>query len=104
MKEILKQAKGARAASLILANASAEQRNRFLSLLGKTLIDQQGKVIEANQKDLAQAKADGKNSAYLDRLGLSAAGSQRGNRNRLQHHGQLPAGLASLPDRLFLAA
>src|SRR5450759_3223987 len=77
MKEILEQAERAKAASLVLANASAEQRNRFLSLLSKTLVDQQGKVVEANRKDLAQAKAAGRNSAYLDRLGLSEAGIRK---------------------------
>jgi len=72
-REILEQAKAAKAASLVLANASAEQRNRLLLLLSKTLIDQQGKVVEANREDLAQAKAAGRNSAYLDRLGFFEA-------------------------------
>ena len=73
-QEILEQAKGAKAASLVLADTSAEQRNRFLSLLSKTLIARQGKVVEANREDLKQAKAAGRNSAYLDRLELLEAG------------------------------
>lgn len=76
-QEILEQAKGAKAASLVLANASAEQRNRFLSLLSKTLINRQKKVIEANREDLKQAKAAGRNSAYLDRLGISKTGIRK---------------------------
>jgi glutamate-5-semialdehyde dehydrogenase len=76
-QEILEQAKGAKAASFVLANTSAEQRNRFLSLLSKTLIDQQEKVVDTNQRDLAQAKAAGRNSAYLDRLGISEAGIRK---------------------------
>ena len=77
MKEILEQAKRAKAASLVLANTSAEERNRFLSLLGKTLIDRRGKVVGANQADLKRAKAAGRNSVYLDRLGLSGAGIRK---------------------------
>ena len=76
-QEILEQAKGAKAASLVLANTSIEQRNRFLSLLNKTLIDRWEKVVEANQRDLAQAKATSRNSAYLDRLGISKAGIRK---------------------------
>ena len=76
-QEILEQAKKAKTASFALANASAEQRNRFLSLLSKNLIERQEKVVEANQKDLAQAKASGRNSAYLERLGISKAGIRK---------------------------
>ncbi len=54
-----------------MANASAEQRNKFLSLLSKTLADHREKVIEANREDLKAAKAAGRNNAYLDRLALS---------------------------------
>jgi len=77
MTEILEQAKRAKTASLVLANASAEQRNRFLSLLSKTLIARREKVVEANQEDLKRAKAAGRNSAYLDRLGLPEAGIRK---------------------------
>lgn len=77
MKTILEQAKGAKEASLVLANTPAEQRNRFIFLLSKTLVDQQERIVEANQRDLAQAKAAGRNSAYLDRLSLSGAGIRK---------------------------
>ncbi len=76
-REILEQVRRAKAASLVLANASAKERNRFLSFLSKALIDRRGKVIGANQADLKRAKAAGRNSAYLDRLGLSEAGIRK---------------------------
>ena len=77
MNTIREQAKRAKAAGLVLANVSAERRNRFLFLLGETLVARQEKVIEANREDLTQAKADGRNSAYLDRLGLPETGIRK---------------------------
>ncbi|MFH2068823.1 MAG: glutamate-5-semialdehyde dehydrogenase [Candidatus Omnitrophota bacterium] len=76
-QEILEQAKEAKAASFVLASVSAEQRNRFLSLLSKALIVRQKKVVEANREDLKRAKTAGRNSAYLDRLGFSEAGIRK---------------------------
>ena len=77
MEEILQQAKGARAASLILSTASLEKRNRCLSLLAEEVLREKEEIVRENQKDLDSARQAGRRGSYLDRLGLMEAGIKR---------------------------
>jgi glutamate-5-semialdehyde dehydrogenase len=66
-------AQRAKAASRVLAVATTAQKNRALELLAAGLRAGTADILEANAKDLADAKAAGKNAAFLDRLLLDPA-------------------------------
>ncbi|MBL8923742.1 MAG: glutamate-5-semialdehyde dehydrogenase [Myxococcaceae bacterium] len=66
-------AQRAKAASRVLAVATTAQKNRALELLARELRAHVADLVEANAKDLADAKAAGKNAAFLDRLLLDPA-------------------------------
>lgn len=66
-------AQRAKAASRVLAVATTAQKNRALELLAAGLRARTADILEANAKDLADAKAAGKNAAFLDRLLLDPA-------------------------------
>jgi glutamate-5-semialdehyde dehydrogenase len=67
MHEIGAQAK---AAARVLALAPAEQKNRALAAIAAAIRAGQDDVLAANAEDLADAKAAGATSAFLDRLAL----------------------------------
>jgi glutamate-5-semialdehyde dehydrogenase len=80
----------AREAARLLARAPTEQKNRALAAMAKALRAEEKDVLEANRADVAQAKKDGLDAAFVDRLTLNA--------ERIE---QMAAGLesiASLPD------
>ncbi|MDQ7988165.1 MAG: glutamate-5-semialdehyde dehydrogenase [Candidatus Dactylopiibacterium sp.] len=80
----------ARAASRLMAAASTEAKNHALTAIAARIRSRAPALLEANARDLEQARADGLDAAMLDRLTLSAKGIE-----------SMAAGLeqiASLPD------
>lgn len=66
-------AQRAKAASRVMANATTAQKNAALTALAKALRVSTEAIVQANALDLADAKAAGKNAAFLDRLLLDPA-------------------------------
>ena len=80
----------ARAASVIMAQAKTTLKNQVLLKIAELLLQQQEKLITANQKDIAAAKAQGLNEALIDRLSL--------NPSRIQAMAEGLRQIAALPD------
>jgi glutamate-5-semialdehyde dehydrogenase len=66
-------AKGARAAARVLALAPPEQKNRALEAIERAIRANAAKILAANAEDVAEVKAGGATSAFLDRLTLTQA-------------------------------
>ncbi len=66
-------AQRAKVASRVMASATTEQKNRALAGIAAALRARSATIVEANALDLADAKASGKNMAFLDRLLLDSA-------------------------------
>jgi glutamate-5-semialdehyde dehydrogenase len=62
----------ARAAARALARASTETKNRALSAMAMELRAHSAELLEANRADVEQARQDGCDAAFIDRLALSA--------------------------------
>jgi glutamate-5-semialdehyde dehydrogenase len=60
----------AKAAARVLALASTEHKNRALSAMAQAIRAAKADVLAANAEDIADAKASGAPSAFLDRLAL----------------------------------
>ena len=65
------QGSAAQAASAMLARRPAETRNLALANIAHALETEQGAILEANAADYRDAKADGIDDAFLDRLLLT---------------------------------
>ncbi|WP_420134214.1 glutamate-5-semialdehyde dehydrogenase [Rhodopseudomonas sp.] len=65
--------RSARAAARVLALAPPEQKNRALEAMERAIRAHADKILAANAEDVADAKASGANSAFLDRLTLTPA-------------------------------
>lgn len=65
--------KAARAASRTMAEADTGQKDRALGAIAEGILSQQTELLEANARDLAQARARGLDEAMLDRLTLTQA-------------------------------
>ncbi|MGP9814192.1 glutamate-5-semialdehyde dehydrogenase [Rhodopseudomonas sp. NSM] len=65
--------RSARAAARVLAQAAPEQKNRALEAMERAIRAGADKILAANAEDVADAKASGANSAFLDRLTLTPA-------------------------------
>jgi glutamate-5-semialdehyde dehydrogenase len=63
----------ARAAARVLALAGTAQKNRALAAMAKSVRTSRQSILAANAEDVAEAKASGASSAFIDRLTLSAA-------------------------------
>lgn len=63
----------AKAASRLLANAGAAQKNRALAAIAAQLRRRAPQILEANAADLGAARASGTRQTMLDRLALSEA-------------------------------
>ena len=85
-------AERARAASLALAVAPAHARNAALEHLADRIDRSHVHLIEANQRDLAAARAGGLTEAEIDRLTLTP--------DRLDHLAESVRQVAELPDPL----
>ncbi|HCP22744.1 MAG TPA: gamma-glutamyl-phosphate reductase, partial [Dehalococcoidia bacterium] len=62
----------AQKASRELARLSTDDKNRVLLNLSNLLRTEQAEVLAANEQDYAEAKADGMEESYLDRLLLTS--------------------------------
>jgi glutamate-5-semialdehyde dehydrogenase len=62
----------ARAASTELARAASDTKNAALKAAAATIREFTARILDANARDLAEAKAGGTTSAFLDRLALDA--------------------------------
>ena len=63
--------KAARAAARVLALAPPEQKNRALEAIERAIRASAAKILAANAEDVAEVKAGGATSAFLDRLMLT---------------------------------
>ena len=63
----------ARAAARQLALASAEQKNRALDAMEQAIRANAAAILKANAEDVAEARASGATSAFVDRLTLTDA-------------------------------
>ena len=70
-KEIENIAKGALAASRILANLSSDAKNAVLKDMATALLSNKADILKANRKDIAASGSKGK--AFIDRLTLDEA-------------------------------
>ena len=78
------------AASVGLRNATAEQKTRAIQAMARGLLEQKDRILEANARDVAAARASGMGSAKLDRLTL--------DESRLQEMARGLEEVAELPD------
>src|SRR5215213_2328567 len=60
----------AKAAARTLALSPAAQRDQALSAIGRAIRDNEAAILGANAEDVAEAKASGATSVFLDRLSL----------------------------------
>src|SRR5712664_3180515 len=58
-------------AARALARADADAKNRALAAMAKDIRSSAKKILEANSADVAQAKKDGADAAFIDRLALT---------------------------------
>src|SRR5205085_45669 len=63
----------ARAASRDLARASSEAKNRALAAMANQVRSRETQILAANAGDVAQARSDGCDAAFVDRLTLTPA-------------------------------
>ena len=61
----------AKKASYNIASAENNQKNIFLNNLSKKLLDNENKIIAANNKDLTEASKQGLDDGFIDRLKLT---------------------------------
>ncbi|MEO8439092.1 MAG: glutamate-5-semialdehyde dehydrogenase [Spartobacteria bacterium] len=61
----------ARAASRLLAQLSAQQKNSALCAMAHQIVTRTDRILEANEKDLAHAHSHNLSSAMIDRLALN---------------------------------
>ncbi len=62
---------GARRAARVLALAASEQKDAALSAMAATIRANAKEILAANAEDVAEAKAGGMSSAFVDRLALN---------------------------------
>ncbi len=65
--------KAARAAAREIARAGTDAKNRALRAMAAQIRSRAAELLEANRADLAQAKKDGHDGAFVDRLALNSA-------------------------------
>src|SRR5258707_9697884 len=63
----------ARAAARALALASPEQKNRALDAMERAIRANASAILAANAEDVAEGRAGGASSAFIDRLALTQA-------------------------------
>ncbi len=73
MQDLNAIALAARAASYALAKCDTQTKNKILTQIAADIVDSSAYILEANQKDLDNARENGIASAMLDRLALSEA-------------------------------
>ena len=60
----------AQKASLILNNVTSEQKNNFFDYAIEAIQENASDILNANKIDIEQAKDNGKDEAFIDRLAL----------------------------------
>lgn len=91
----------ARSASRYLARASTAQKNTALNAIARAIRRERDALLAANQKDLEAARAAGLDSAFLDRLTLSAAGVEK-MAEGVEQVAKLPDPIGEMTDIKFL--
>jgi len=89
-QKLINIAKKAKDASRILPGVSAEVKNKALMSMADSLVKNARSLIQANKKDLYEAKKRGEISAFLDRLVL--------NEKRIARMSQSLKAIAALAD------
>jgi len=69
---ILEMGEHARAASRLVAKATAGAKNRALEAAAEALHDREKAILAANARDVKAARAAGRDDAFIDRLALTA--------------------------------
>jgi glutamate-5-semialdehyde dehydrogenase len=69
---IEKQGAAAKEAAVSLMTCGTNAKNKALLAIAQALADNKAKIIEANDQDMAKAKAGGMSASLLDRLALDA--------------------------------
>lgn len=90
MSDLISLGKAAKAASLVLATATTEEKNNALSAISLALLHSIDAILEANAIDVAQARAKGMSEAMIDRLALT--------KPRLESIAAAVMKVAALPD------
>jgi glutamate-5-semialdehyde dehydrogenase len=70
--ELQQKGEAAQRASRRLGFISTEIKNRALAETARGLVEQQGRILEANREDFEQARQSGLNDAMLDRMQLDS--------------------------------
>ncbi|HRF96515.1 MAG TPA: glutamate-5-semialdehyde dehydrogenase, partial [Aggregatilineales bacterium] len=70
--DIIQLAKQAKEAGHILAKATTEQKNNALLCIADALMAHKAELLEANNADLDEARANGTSEALLDRINLQS--------------------------------
>ena len=91
--------KAARAAARLLARADTATKNRALFAMAQEIRAQSKALLAANREDLAQARKDKHDAAFLDRLALDA-GSIEQMAEGLEQIAALPDPVGAITDRV----
>ncbi|MFH1830636.1 MAG: glutamate-5-semialdehyde dehydrogenase [Pseudomonadota bacterium] len=89
-QELFAIAQSAKESSKSLAQLKAKTKNLILLGIAKALCEKSGSILEANKKDLDEARAQGLSEALMDRLRLDEA--------RIKEMGKGLTAVADLPD------
>lgn len=73
MKQVVALAEAAKQASYTLGICSEEKKNFALEKMAQALLAQASQILEANRKDLENARKKGTSQAMMDRLALNMA-------------------------------
>lgn len=71
MSEVLRKGKAAKEASYVMNNATTEEKNEALRLIADQLLEERDYLLAENKKDLEEGRANGIESAVLDRIMLN---------------------------------
>lgn len=71
MSELIAKGCEAKEASMVLANASSNEKNLALKFIAEALVERQDEILLANKIDLDNAEQKGTSKAMLDRLSLN---------------------------------
>ena len=67
----------ARTAARILALAPAQQKNKALAAMARSIRIASSEILDSNGKDVAEARSAGATEAFLDRLSLDEKRDRR---------------------------
>ncbi len=70
-KDVLKMAKAAKRAAMMMGLASSSVKNAALGAMAVSLSEDRGSIVRANRKDVKAAKAAGLSASIMDRLILT---------------------------------